>query len=225
MCQALLLRVNSTSFNHSRQHGGAEHSGDCTQRSYPLVPEAEPDQLCVPAFVTKLASLFYQGPRLFRYLRRFMLVEKILVTDPSLCGLSNMTDFALPPSRDSHGHLSPSYKCVPLFILDKFFVHFQHGRSVFSTVAKRKLRCSAIAARPPLLNSSMLILCSDDISEFLLRGSDCQICHVENGKLLSFSVRKTSEEVPLLSLSSWSCDFSVSISSLRKGLVRFAGGT
>ena len=31
------------------QQGGAEHSGDCTQRSYPLVLEAEPDQLCVPA--------------------------------------------------------------------------------------------------------------------------------------------------------------------------------
>ena len=29
--------------------GGAEHSGDCTQRSYPLVLEAESDQLCVPA--------------------------------------------------------------------------------------------------------------------------------------------------------------------------------
>ena len=27
--------------------GGAEHSGDCTQRSYPLVLEAESDQLCV----------------------------------------------------------------------------------------------------------------------------------------------------------------------------------
>ena len=30
----------------SHQQGGAEHSGDCTQRSYPLVLEAEPDQLC-----------------------------------------------------------------------------------------------------------------------------------------------------------------------------------
>ena len=29
--------------------GGAEHSGDCTQRSYPLGLEAESDQLCVPA--------------------------------------------------------------------------------------------------------------------------------------------------------------------------------
>ena len=29
--------------------GGAEHSGDCTQRSYPLVLEAESDQLCLPA--------------------------------------------------------------------------------------------------------------------------------------------------------------------------------
>ena len=29
--------------------GGAEHSGNCTQRSYPLVLEAESDQLCVPA--------------------------------------------------------------------------------------------------------------------------------------------------------------------------------
>ena len=28
---------------------GADHSGDCTQRSYPLVLEAESDQLCVPA--------------------------------------------------------------------------------------------------------------------------------------------------------------------------------
>ena len=27
----------------------AEQSGDCTERSYPLVLEAEPDQLCVPA--------------------------------------------------------------------------------------------------------------------------------------------------------------------------------
>ena len=35
-------------FNFVEQ-GGAEHSGDCTQRSYPLVLEAEPDQLCVPA--------------------------------------------------------------------------------------------------------------------------------------------------------------------------------
>ena len=33
----------------SFQQGGAEHSGDCTQRSYPLVLEAESDQLCVPA--------------------------------------------------------------------------------------------------------------------------------------------------------------------------------
>ena len=29
--------------------GGAEQSGNCTQRSYPLVLEAESDQLCVPA--------------------------------------------------------------------------------------------------------------------------------------------------------------------------------
>ena len=33
----------------SHLQGGAEHSGDCTQRSYPLVLEAESDQLCVPA--------------------------------------------------------------------------------------------------------------------------------------------------------------------------------
>ena len=32
-----------------RRQGGAEHSGDCAQRSYPPVLEAEPDQLCVPA--------------------------------------------------------------------------------------------------------------------------------------------------------------------------------
>ena len=31
------------------QQGGAEHSGDCTQRSYTLVLEAESDQLSVPA--------------------------------------------------------------------------------------------------------------------------------------------------------------------------------
>ena len=34
---------------HFAEQGGAGHSGDCTQRSYPLVLEAEPDQLCVPA--------------------------------------------------------------------------------------------------------------------------------------------------------------------------------
>ena len=34
--------------------GGAEHSGNCTQRSYPLVLEAESDQLCVPAFKCRL---------------------------------------------------------------------------------------------------------------------------------------------------------------------------
>ena len=34
---------------------GADHSGDCTQRSYPLVLEAESDQLCVPA----ISILFY----------------------------------------------------------------------------------------------------------------------------------------------------------------------
>lgn len=28
---------------------GAGHSGDCAQRSYPLVLEAEPNRLCVPA--------------------------------------------------------------------------------------------------------------------------------------------------------------------------------
>ena len=38
--------------NHfSRQRGGAEHSGDSTQQSYPLVVEAESDQLYVPAIL------------------------------------------------------------------------------------------------------------------------------------------------------------------------------
>ena len=51
----LLLRASGTATNlqflHAKQKeaGGAEHSGDCTQRSYPLVLEAEPGQLCVPA--------------------------------------------------------------------------------------------------------------------------------------------------------------------------------
>ena len=36
------------------KQGGAEHSGNCTQRSYPLVLEAESDQLCVPAFKCRL---------------------------------------------------------------------------------------------------------------------------------------------------------------------------
>ena len=45
--------VLSISINvQMNQQGGAEHSGDCTQRSYPLVLEAESDQLCVPAFFT-----------------------------------------------------------------------------------------------------------------------------------------------------------------------------
>ena len=39
--------------------GGAEHSGNCTQRSYPLVLEAESDQLCVPAlFVGCIVNSF-----------------------------------------------------------------------------------------------------------------------------------------------------------------------
>ena len=42
----LSVFCDSTS-NHTQ--GGAEHSGNCTQRSYPLVLEAESDQLCVPA--------------------------------------------------------------------------------------------------------------------------------------------------------------------------------
>ena len=38
--------------NHfSRQRGGAEHSGDSTQQSSPLVVEAESDQLYVPAIL------------------------------------------------------------------------------------------------------------------------------------------------------------------------------
>ena len=36
---------------------GAEHSGNCTQRSYPLVLEAESDQLCVPAISTSTLFL------------------------------------------------------------------------------------------------------------------------------------------------------------------------
>ena len=36
--------------------GGAEHSGNCTQRSYPLVLEAESDQLSAPAI--QLSSYF-----------------------------------------------------------------------------------------------------------------------------------------------------------------------
>ena len=60
MCPPLFLRENK------KQQGGAEHSGDCTQRSYPLVPEAGPDQPCVPAFVKNIDSLFDQDHRLFR---------------------------------------------------------------------------------------------------------------------------------------------------------------
>ena len=50
---------------YNMQQGGAEHSGDCTQRSYPLVPEAGPAQPCVSAFVKNIASSFYQDHRLF----------------------------------------------------------------------------------------------------------------------------------------------------------------
>ena len=41
--------MGTSRVNHFISQGGAEHSGDCTQRSYPLVLEAESDQLCVPA--------------------------------------------------------------------------------------------------------------------------------------------------------------------------------
>ena len=48
VCVYHLNRVNFL-LNVDSFAGGAEHSGDCTQRSYPLVLEAESDQLCVPA--------------------------------------------------------------------------------------------------------------------------------------------------------------------------------
>ena len=41
--------------------GGAEHSGDCTQRSYPLVLEAESDHFCVPAISTSVLSFSVMG--------------------------------------------------------------------------------------------------------------------------------------------------------------------
>ena len=56
-CQFLSPRSTTTVSNSNSltfircadKQGGAEHSGNCTQRSYSLVLEAEPDQLCVPA--------------------------------------------------------------------------------------------------------------------------------------------------------------------------------
>ena len=46
---------------------GAEHSGNYTQRSYPLVLEAEPDQLCVPAGILTFPELSLTLRRLARY--------------------------------------------------------------------------------------------------------------------------------------------------------------
>ena len=47
--------------------GGAKHSGNCTQRSYPLVLEAETDQLCVPAGILTFPELSLTLRRLARY--------------------------------------------------------------------------------------------------------------------------------------------------------------
>ena len=49
VCVCVTLRIQEFTLPSFFMQGGAEHSGDCTQRSYPLVLEAEPDQLRVPA--------------------------------------------------------------------------------------------------------------------------------------------------------------------------------
>ena len=49
VCVYHLNRCKTSYWMLIHLQGGAEHSGDCTQRSYPLVLEAESDQLCVPA--------------------------------------------------------------------------------------------------------------------------------------------------------------------------------
>ena len=49
VCVYHLDRCKTSHWLLTNLQGGAEHSGDCTQRSYPLVLEAESDQLCVPA--------------------------------------------------------------------------------------------------------------------------------------------------------------------------------
>ena len=52
VCACVTLCSKESNDITPKRHCSAEHSGDCTQRSYPLVPEAGPDQSCVPAFVT-----------------------------------------------------------------------------------------------------------------------------------------------------------------------------
>ena len=67
MCVEHLNRCKTSSFVPSgfflvsNLQGGAEHSGNCTQRSYPLVLEAESDQLCVPAISIFFCDILYSG--------------------------------------------------------------------------------------------------------------------------------------------------------------------
>ena len=106
VCHTLSLRVKR---NLRHQQGGAEHSGDCTQRSYPLVPEAGPDQPCVPALVKNIASSFYQDHRLFRWLRLFMSVQKYLLPTVHFTFLQHD---CTQTSWSQHRCLHLSNKCV-----------------------------------------------------------------------------------------------------------------
>ena len=69
VCHTLFQRVKrphteTTIHTLTNKQGGAEHSGDCTQRSYPLVPEAGPDQPCVPAGSDSISLLCLPRARL-----------------------------------------------------------------------------------------------------------------------------------------------------------------
>ena len=77
------------------KQGGAEHSGDCTQRSYPLVPEAGPDQPCVPAGSDSISLLCLPRARLLQvFTGSSWVFPKLSCCRPSIFPLPCMTDSA-----------------------------------------------------------------------------------------------------------------------------------
>ena len=79
----------------SLKQGGAEHSGDCTQRSYPPVLEPESDQLCAPAFQIHLVKFSGNGIRLSQEPARRLCISFIfLCTVFAIRCLSNFQTWA-----------------------------------------------------------------------------------------------------------------------------------
>ena len=95
VCHTLSLRVKRNSQTLKNKQGGAEHSGDCTQRSYPLVPEAGPDQPCVPAGSDSISLLCLPRARLLQVFTGGSWVFKNTGSWPFALPLPCMIDFSL----------------------------------------------------------------------------------------------------------------------------------